>query len=71
MRRALTLLLALLPALASGALLRSEGYYKEKFVQVRALWCLGLSSKGRAQHSWLEPCALGSLPRLTLTRSSL
>ncbi len=36
MRRAFSLLLALVvaPALASGALLRSEGYYKEKFLQV-------------------------------------
>jgi hypothetical protein len=37
MRRALSLLLGLVlaPALASGALLRSDGYYKEKFVEVR------------------------------------
>lgn len=37
MRRGLTtfLLLALVPALASGASLRSDGYYKEKFMQVR------------------------------------
>lgn len=37
MRRALTLLLlvALVPALAAGTSLRSDGYYKEKFLQVR------------------------------------
>lgn len=36
MRRALTtfLLLALVPALASGASLRSDAYYKKKFMQV-------------------------------------